>query len=88
MTLPAKNTLGAHVGETVEIGIDRSVRRRGFFLAYVVPLGSFIAGTLAGHVAGHYLGAPSAEVPAGFLALAAASFPNGVSPYFPCRWTF
>lgn len=74
MKLVAKNTIDARIGDTVEVGIDRSVRRRGYLLAYVIPLVSFIAGALAGHVAGHYLGVPSADVPAGFLALASASF--------------
>jgi positive regulator of sigma E activity len=74
MMLRANNTVGARIGDTVVVGIDRKVRVRGYLLAYIIPLVSFVAGALIGHVAGEYLGTPAVDVPAGFLALTVASF--------------
>jgi len=51
-----------------------SVRTRGFLLAYVIPLISFIAGAVAGHIAGVYFGVPSMDVPAGFMSLISTSW--------------
>jgi sigma-E factor negative regulatory protein RseC len=73
-TLRARNSIGAHIGDTVVVGIEGAVRRRGYLLAYLIPLISFMAGAFAGHFAGEYLGTTAADVPAAFLALALASF--------------
>jgi len=69
----AANPRFAAVGDTVRLGLDRKVQRRGFLLAYVIPLAAFIGGALAGHAAGTYLGIPALDVAAGFLALVLSS---------------
>lgn len=74
MVLHADNTIGARTGDTVVVGIGRNVRVMGYLFAYIIPLVSFIAGTVIGHIAGAHLGLPSVEVPAGFLSLTAVSF--------------
>ncbi len=73
MTLRADNTIGARAGDTVVVGIGRKVRVKGYLFAYIIPLISFMAGTLIGHVAGAYLGVPSIDVPSGFLSLTTVS---------------
>ena len=73
MVLHAENTLGARAGDTVVVGIGRNVRVKGYLLAYIIPLISFMAGTIIGHIAGAYLGVPSVDVPTGFLSLTAVS---------------
>lgn len=69
MMLHADNTIGARTGDTVVVGIGRQVRVKGYLFAYIIPLISFMAGTLIGHVAGAYLGAPSVDAASGFLSL-------------------
>ncbi len=73
MTLRARNVAGARVGDTVAVGLAAPVRRKGYLLAYLIPLLSFIGGALAGHVGGGYFGVPAADVPTAFLSLASAS---------------
>ncbi len=68
-TLSVKNTRHALPGDTVTVALDRSIQRRGFLLAYGIPLISFVTGSLAGHVAGTELSIPSLEVIAGFASL-------------------
>ncbi len=74
MFLTAGNALGAAVGDTVQVDLDRQVKRLGFSLAYVFPIASLIAGTLLGHVIGNYVSAPSLDVAAGFISLMLVSF--------------
>lgn len=69
----AANPLFAGVGDTVRLGLDRKVQRRGFLLAYIIPLAAFITGALAGHAAGMHLGVPALDVAAGFLMLVLSS---------------
>lgn len=73
MVLHADNAVGARTGDTVVVGIGRNVRVKGYLFAYIIPLISFMAGAVIGHVAGTYLGVPSVDVPAGFLSLTAVS---------------
>lgn len=65
--LTVKNTADARIGDTVRVGIDRPTQVRGFLLAFVVPLFSLTAGSLAGYILGEALSIPSAEVICGFL---------------------
>ncbi len=74
MLLRVNNDAGAQVGDVVVIGIDREVRIRGFFLAYIIPIIFFITGAVIGHIAGEYLGIAFLDVPAGFLSLTITSF--------------
>ena len=71
--LEAKNTLNAVVGDTVKIGLDKRVQRRGFFLAYIVPVVSFMAGSLAGMMLGRVFPVPSLEIITGFSSLLLSS---------------
>lgn len=65
----AGNTLGARVGDTVKLVLDRKVQRMGFLLAYIIPLSAFVGGSLAGHAAGRYFHLPGLDVVSGFVML-------------------
>lgn len=69
MILTARNVAGGNPGDKVQIGIDKSVRRRGYLFAYLIPLLSFLGGALAGHIIGNYYPIGLLDVMAGFLAL-------------------
>ncbi|GAB4485571.1 MAG: hypothetical protein OHK006_11930 [Thermodesulfovibrionales bacterium] len=73
MFVVASNRLGAQVGDTVEIGLRRTVKTRGYLLAYVIPLGAFLLGTGLGHALGIELGLGWLDVAAGFASLGIAS---------------
>jgi positive regulator of sigma E activity len=73
MFLTAGNALGAEVGDTVQVDLDRQIKRKGFVLAYGIPLFSLIAGAVAGHIMGDYLSVPSLDVVAGFISLSLVS---------------
>jgi positive regulator of sigma E activity len=66
MMLSAGNAVGAHTGDFVLIGVDEAVRWKGYSLAYLLPLLSFIAGSVIGHLAGEYLAVPFLDAVAGF----------------------
>ena len=74
MILRVENNAGAVVGDIVAIGVDSGVRVRGYFLAYIMPIISFITGALIGHIAGEYFNIDSLDVSAGFLFLTFTSF--------------
>jgi positive regulator of sigma E activity len=75
MMLSAGNAVGAHTGDTVLVGIDEAVRWKGYSLAYLLPLLSFVAGAFIGHLAGGCLAVPFLDAFTGFSAfLATASF--------------
>lgn len=74
MMLTVKNDIGARPGDLIQIGIDRGDRRRGFLLAYVVPMVSFVAGALTGNVTGDLVSFRGLDVLAGFAALFGSSF--------------
>jgi positive regulator of sigma E activity len=75
MMLRAGNAVGAHTGDFVLVGVDEAVRRKGYSLAYLLPLISFIAGSLIGHLAGKHLSVPFLDAVSGFSAfLATAAF--------------
>ncbi|MHB8882282.1 MAG: SoxR reducing system RseC family protein [Thermodesulfovibrionales bacterium] len=69
MQLTVTNEVGAKVGDTVRIGLDKATRARGYFLAYIIPLISLLAGAAAGHIAGSLYGVPSLDVLCGSSAL-------------------
>jgi len=73
MFLTAGNSIGAGVGDTVQIDLDKRVKRTGFLLAYVVPLFSLLAGALAGHIIGDHFSVSSLDVVAGFISLVLVS---------------
>ncbi len=72
-TLTVKNTKHAVQGDTVTVVLDKHIRRRGFLLAYGIPLFSFLAGSLLGHMLGPRLSLPSLDIALGFLSLLVSS---------------
>lgn len=74
MFLTADNRLGARPGDVVMVGLSGKVQWLGYFLAYIVPGFSLLAGAIAGHMAEGPLGIPSLDVIAalGFLGAASA----------------
>jgi sigma-E factor negative regulatory protein RseC len=74
MVLIAKNHIGAKIGDSVTVGIDKGTKTKGYFLAFIIPLLSLILGTLAGYVIGEHLSIPSLDVMAGFITLSFVSF--------------
>ncbi len=74
MMLTVKNPVGAKVGDSVTVGIDKEIKTKGYFLAFIIPLLSLIFGALSGHVIGRQLSIPSLEVVSGFIALLFVSF--------------
>lgn len=72
-TLTVKNTVDAMPGDTVKVGVDKDVRRKGLLLAYVIPIASFVTGTVLGYAGGRELSVPGLEVLCGFASLVIAS---------------
>lgn len=70
----ADNDIGADVGDTVRIELDKRIKVKGFSLAYLIPLASFITGAMAGNAAGAYLSIPALDIIMGFALLFLASF--------------
>lgn len=73
-TLTVKNTKHAFPGDTVTVALDKSIRRKGFLLAYVIPVTAFLCGTVLGYIIGRELSVPGFEVIGGFFSLLTASF--------------
>ena len=72
-TLTVKNTNHAVPGDTVTVGLDKTVQRRGFLLAYIIPLVSFIAGSVLGYIANAKVSIPSFDAFTGFVFLIASA---------------
>jgi positive regulator of sigma E activity len=73
MMLSAGNAVGARTGDFVLVGVDEAVRWKGYSLAYLLPLLSFIAGAFIGHFAGDHLPVPYLDAVTGFSAFLATS---------------
>ncbi len=74
MRLTVKNPLGAKVGETVMIGIDKKTHSKGYFIVFIFPLIILVVSTLAGYLLGQKLHALGLEVFTGFTGLAVAIY--------------
>lgn len=72
--LKARNNLNASVGDKVKVALAVDVQTSGYLLAFVIPVISLVAGTLAGHLAGQQFSIPYLEVITGFAALAITLF--------------
>lgn len=72
-TTVVRNDAGAKAGDTVLIGVEGKAGP-GFVLAYILPLFSFVTGTVLGRIAGTYSGIAFLDVSAGFVFLAATLF--------------
>jgi positive regulator of sigma E activity len=73
-TLTVKNSMNAAPGDTVKVSLDKAIQRRGFLLAYIIPIFCFLAGSVSGLVLGREFSIPSLEVTAGFSSLLVAAF--------------
>lgn len=71
--LTARNAIGAKVGDTVIVGVDRSIQTKGFLLAFIIPLFCLVAGTIIGHFINKTFSIPSLEVITGFISLLGSS---------------
>jgi positive regulator of sigma E activity len=69
VTLRVRNTKHAVPGDTVTVALDKSIQRRGFLLAYGMPLACFIAGSVLGYIISREYSIPSLEVITGFASL-------------------
>jgi len=65
-TLTVRNSMHAALGDTVIVSLDKKIQRRGFLLAYIIPILCFMAGSVSGFVLGKVFSIPSLEVTAGF----------------------
>lgn len=74
LTLTVRNTAGAHVGDTVKVGFEQGVQRKGYLLVYIFPLFALIAGAFGGYIIGEYLGISQFDVIMAFIALALSLF--------------
>ncbi len=68
-TLTVRNTKHALIGDTVTVALDKSIQRKGFLLAYGIPIVFFIAGSLLGYILSRHYAIPSLEVITGFASL-------------------
>lgn len=74
LTLTARNTTGASVGDTVKVGFEKGVQTKGYLLVYIFPLISLIAGAFAGNVIGKYFDIKQLDVILAFISLAVSLF--------------
>lgn len=72
--LKARNAVSASVGDHVRVGLEQDVQTKGYMLAFIIPLISLIAGSVAGSLIGGYFSLQSMEVIIGFGALAVTLF--------------
>jgi positive regulator of sigma E activity len=73
-TITAKNEINAAVGDMVKVTLDRDTRRRGFFLAYLLPLACFLGGSIIGYVVDARFSLRSFDVIGGFASLLLSAF--------------
>lgn len=71
--ITAAATEGINPGDTVKITLDSATQSKGMFLAFIVPLLSLFAGTIAGYVIGRQFQISYIEVITGFIFFLIAS---------------
>ncbi len=69
MIMEVKNLLGAEMGDRVQIGIDKGLHRKGYFILYILPLLSLFLGTVIGQIINNIFEVSSFEVILGFMFL-------------------
>lgn len=65
---------GINPGDSVRVTLDSATQSKGMFLAFIFPLFSLFAGTLAGYLINRWLAIPYIEVLAGFLSFLITSY--------------
>jgi positive regulator of sigma E activity len=60
----------ARVGDKVILGLRKDVHRKGYFIAYILPLIAFVISALAGYMISAHTGLQGLEVITGFIGLA------------------
>ncbi|TAN46005.1 MAG: hypothetical protein EPN22_00625 [Nitrospirae bacterium] len=71
--LKAENRAAAKPGDTVKVGLDGRVRRKGYLFSFVIPLFALLAGAIAGNIFSERMAIRNLDVIAGFGAMVAAS---------------
>ncbi len=71
--MTVKNTKRAVTGDTVTLTLDSSTRRKGFLLAYFIPVASLLAGSILGFALKNALAVSSLDVITGFTSFLIAS---------------
>ncbi len=71
--MTVRNTKNAVPGDVVTITLDKQTQRKGFLLAYFIPVASLIGGALLGYAADGYFGVVSLDVISGFTLLLLSS---------------
>ncbi|MFN3479155.1 MAG: SoxR reducing system RseC family protein [Thermodesulfovibrionales bacterium] len=65
---------GINPGDSVRVTLDSATQSKGMLLAFIFPLFSLFAGTLAGYLINKGLAIPYMEVVAGFLSFLITSY--------------
>ncbi len=71
--LTVKNTKSASLGDTVTVTLDKATQRKGFLVAYFIPIASLLGGSLLGYLLKDDLAIPSLDVIAGFASFLLSS---------------
>ncbi|RJR15894.1 MAG: hypothetical protein C4581_11105 [Nitrospiraceae bacterium] len=69
MVLKVGNQLGAERGDTVELGLDKTIHIKGYFLAFILPVIVLFLAAYAGQVLSQYTGVNSLDVASGLTGL-------------------
>ncbi|MBF0329990.1 MAG: SoxR reducing system RseC family protein [Nitrospirae bacterium] len=71
--LKAENRVAAQQGDIVRVGLDNRIRRKGYFLSFVIPIIALFAGALAGSILSERIEVKNLDVIFGFAAMITAS---------------
>jgi sigma-E factor negative regulatory protein RseC len=69
MVLKVDNPLGAELGDTVELGLEKTAHVKGYFLAFILPVIALLFAAYAGHVFSELTGVNHLDVTAGLTGL-------------------
>jgi|Deesub1362B_J571_1020462.scaffolds.fasta_scaffold00078_9 positive regulator of sigma E activity len=72
MIIDVENPVNAKVADVVTLGIRKQIRVKGYFLAYILPLGVFVLSAIVGYWGSEVFGLKGIEVVSGFLGLTVA----------------
>jgi sigma-E factor negative regulatory protein RseC len=72
MLLKVENTIGAKVGDTVTIGLEKKTHMKGYFIAFILPLVVLLFSSFIGYLLSLFTEMKGLDVVAGFTGLAVA----------------